>query len=41
MDVGLGDRLFKFSVDVIKFTKKIGRSKENEIIKYQLIKSAT
>jgi len=34
-------RTFRFSVDVIKFLKTIKYSKENDVIKYQLAKSAT
>lgn len=37
----LAQRTFKFAVDVIKFLKTIQYSKENEVIKYQLAKSAT
>ena len=37
----LGQRTFKFAVDVIRFLKTIKYSKENEVIKYQLAKSAT
>ncbi len=41
MDKGLGDRLFKFSVAVIKFLMEIKNSPEISIIKYQLTKSST
>ena len=37
----LEKRTFRFSVDVIKFLKTIKYSKENDVIKYQLAKSAT
>ena len=41
MDKGLGDRLFKFAVAVIKFLMEIKSSPEISIIKYQLTKSST
>ena len=41
MDEGLGKRLFDFAVRIIKFCRTLPRGKEYEIIKYQLIKSAT
>lgn len=41
MDEGLGNRLFEFAVQVIKYCRKLPKSKEYEIIKYQLIKSST
>jgi four helix bundle protein len=37
----LEKRLFNFAVAVIKFLRKLKRSKENEVIRYQLAKSAT
>ena len=37
----LEERTFKFAVDVILFLKTIKYSKENEVVKYQLAKSAT
>ena len=37
----LSHRLLHFSADVIQFSKNLPRSQEFEIIKYQLIKSAT
>ena len=41
MDTGLGDRLFNFAVDVIKFLMKIRNSSEVSVIKYQLTKAST
>jgi four helix bundle protein len=41
MDKGLGKRLFEFAVSVIKYSRILPKSKEYDIIKYQLIKSAT
>ncbi|MFA7420905.1 MAG: four helix bundle protein [Melioribacteraceae bacterium] len=41
MDKGLGKRLFEFAIHVIKFTRDFPNTKEYEIIKNQLIKSAT
>lgn len=37
----LKKRTFDFAVKVIKFLKDIKYSKENDVIKYQLVKSAT
>ena len=37
----LEGRTFRFAVSVIKFLKTIKYSKENDVIKYQLAKSAT
>jgi len=37
----LEKRTFNFAVEVIKFLKDIKYSKENEVVKYQLAKSAT
>ena len=41
MDVDLGKRLFDFAVRVIKLVRTFSSSKEYEVIKYQLVKSAT
>ncbi len=41
MDTGLGNRLFEFAVKVIKFCRKLPRTKEFDVIRYQLTKSAT
>lgn len=41
MDRGLCDRLFKFSVDVIKFLIEIKNGPEISVIKYQLTKAST
>ncbi len=38
---GLGNRIFDFAVNVIKFTKLLNYTIENKIITNQLIKSAT
>ena len=40
-DNELGDRLFNFSVDVLRFLKSIKSTQENNILKFQLAKSAT
>jgi four helix bundle protein len=40
-DNALCDRLFNFSVEVLKFLKSIRSSQENNIIKFQLAKAAT
>jgi len=41
MDRGLGERLFKFAIDVIKFLRNIKNSTEISVMKYQLTKAAT
>jgi len=41
LDNGLGIRLFNFAVKVIKYTRQLPRAKEYDIIKNQIIKSAT
>ncbi len=41
MENELSKRLFDFSVRVIKYTRKLPKSKENDVIVYQLIKSVT
>lgn len=41
MENELIDRLFHFSVNVIKYCRTLKKSKENDVIIYQLIKSAT
>ncbi|MEG8947206.1 four helix bundle protein [Rosettibacter firmus] len=41
MDKGLGQRLFDFAVRIIKYSRKLPRGKEYDIIKNQLIKSST
>lgn len=41
MDQGLGKRLFDFAVNVIGFLKALPNSKGYDVIKHQLIKSAT
>ena len=37
----LEERTFRFAVDVIQFIRVIKYSKENDLIKHQLVKSAT
>ena len=37
----LEKRLFEFAVDVLLFLKKMPHSPENDVIRYQLTKSAT
>lgn len=37
----LAERTFQFAVDVIRFLRTLKYSKENDVIKYQLAKSAT
>jgi len=37
----LEDRTFQFAVSIIKFLKKIPSSRENNVVKYQLVKSGT
>lgn len=37
----LEERTFKFAVRIVQFVKKMKYSKENEVIRYQLVKSAT
>jgi len=37
----LEERIFQFVVDAIKFLRTIKYSKENDVVKYQLAKSAT
>jgi four helix bundle protein len=37
----LSNRLFNFSVDIIKYSRTLSNNIESRIIKYQLIKSAT
>jgi four helix bundle protein len=37
----LRERLFNFAVDVIKFSRTLSKSKENDVIIHQLIKSVT
>lgn len=41
MDTGLGNRLFDFAVKIIKYCRKMPRSKEYQLISFQLIKSST
>lgn len=41
MDEGLGERLFKFSVTIIQYLRKIRSTEEISVIKYQLTKAAT
>lgn len=41
MDKDLGKRLFDFSVSVIRFSRALNKSKDHDVIQYQLIKSST
>ena len=41
MDKDLAERLFNFSVNVIKFSKTLRKTKDHDVIQYQLIKAAT
>jgi len=41
MDEGLGKRLFDFAIRVIEYCRKLPKGKEYDVIKTQLIKSAT
>lgn len=41
MDQGLGKRLFEFAVNVIKYLRTLPNTKEFDVLKYQLTKSAT
>ncbi len=37
----LSERLFKFAVDVIKFLKTVKRSRESDVVVYQLAKASS
>ncbi len=41
MDSGLGDRLFKFAVDSIKFLGTFSKVPEANVVRYQLAKCST
>ena len=41
MMADLSERLFNFAVDAIKYCRTLDKSKENDVIIYQLIKSCT
>jgi len=41
MDQGLGDRLFNFAIDTIKFLGTLPRFPEAQVIRFQLAKSST
>ena len=41
MDKGLGDRLFKFAVDVMKFLNTLPKTPEAQVIRYQLAKASS
>jgi four helix bundle protein len=41
MNENLSDRLFNFAVNVLKFLKKLPRTPEINVIRYQLAKSST
>ncbi len=40
-DFDLGKRLFEFAVRVIKYLRKLGKSVEYDVIKYQLTKASS
>ena len=41
MDKDLGKRLFNFAINVIKYLRKLDKSKDIDVISYQLIKAST
>lgn len=41
MDQGLGERLFNFAVEAIKFLDSLQKLPEMQVIRYQLAKSST
>ena len=41
MDKDLKERLFNFAVRVIKYCRSLKKTKDHDVIQYQLIKSAT
>jgi four helix bundle protein len=41
LDQGLGERLFNFAIDTIKFLTTLPKLPESQIIRYQLAKSST
>lgn len=41
MDKDLGKRLFDFAISVIKYLRKLDKSKDIDVISYQLIKAST
>jgi len=41
MDIDLAERLFNFSVRIIKYTRNIKKTKDHEVIINQLLKSST
>lgn len=41
MDEGLGKRLFDFAIRTILYCRKLPKTREYQVISYQLIKSAT
>ncbi|MDZ7625276.1 MAG: four helix bundle protein [Ignavibacteriaceae bacterium] len=41
MDEGLGERIFKFAVDVIKFLSSLPKVPEAQVIRYQLAKASS
>ena len=41
MDEGLGDRLFKFAVDVLIFLGSLPKNPEAQVIRYQLAKASS
>ncbi len=41
MDKDLGKRLFDFAVRVIKYCRTLKKTKDHDVVQYQLIKSST
>ncbi|NWG27640.1 MAG: four helix bundle protein [Ignavibacteriaceae bacterium] len=41
MDEGLGERLFKFTIDVLTFLSSLPKNPEAQIIRYQLAKASS
>jgi len=41
MDKDLGERLFNFAIRVIKYCRTLKRTKDHDVVEYQLIKAST
>lgn len=41
MDEGLGERLFKFTIDVLTFLGSLPKNPESQVIRYQLAKASS
>jgi len=41
MDKDLGERLFNFAVRVIKYCRSFKKTKDHDVIQYQLVKAST